>query len=82
VGEYLQKTGNEFGSTTGRPRRCGWFDVPAIKYAHMICNFSSMNITKLDVLDQLAEIKIGIKYLINGKPIEYIPSTLEELSKV
>jgi len=52
IGETIRKKGHEFGSTTGRPRRTGWFDVPNIKYSNMINNFSSLNITKLDILSE------------------------------
>lgn len=82
VGEQLRKVGHEFGTTTGRPRRCGWLDIPSLKYSHMINNYSSLNITKLDVLDQLDEIKIATKYLINGQEVDYMPATLDELSQV
>lgn len=82
TGQFLQKEGFEFGATTGRPRRCGWLDIPVLRYSNMINGYSSINITKLDVLSKLEEIKIGVNYTINGKKIDYIPSTLEELSKV
>lgn len=51
VGKHLGKVGHEFGTTTGRPRRCGWLDIPLLRYSHMINNYTSLNITKLDVLD-------------------------------
>lgn len=63
----MQAKGFEFGSTTGRPRRCGWLDLPAVIYSHMLNNYSSMNLTKLDVLDHLKEIKLGVRYEIDGK---------------
>lgn len=65
IGEFLQKTGHEFGATTGRKRRCGWIDIPVLKYCHMINNLSSINLTKLDVLTGLEEVKIGVNYKIN-----------------
>lgn len=82
TGEYVRKVGGEYGATTGRPRRCGWLDLNVIRYAHMLNDFSSINITKLDVLDGMKEIKIGYKYQIDGKEIDYMPSTIEELNKV
>jgi len=82
TGDHLQKKGFEFGATTGRPRRCGWLDIPVLKYSNMINGYSSINLTKLDVLSELDEIKIGTHYKIDGKIIDFIPSTLEELSKV
>jgi len=69
IGKSLQKIGREFGTTTGRVRRCGWIDIPMLKYVNMLNDFSSLNITKLDVLDHLDEIKIGVNYLLNGKVI-------------
>ncbi|EGR29579.1 hypothetical protein IMG5_152900 [Ichthyophthirius multifiliis] len=81
-GEHFRKVGREFGTTTGRPRRCGWLDIPLLRYSNMINKFSSINITKLDVLDQMDQIKIATKYLIDGKEIGYMPSTIDELSQV
>lgn len=84
VGEQMRKTGGEFGTTTGRPRRCGWLDIPVVQYSHMLNNYSSLNITKLDVLSDLDEIKIGVAYLLNGErlPPGLMPSQLEDLGKV
>lgn len=82
IGEHLRKVGREFGTTTGRPRRCGWLDIPLLRYSSMINNYQSLNITKLDVLDNVDEIKIATKYKINGEEITYMPSTIEELSQV
>ncbi len=56
-GERIRTAGNEFGAVTGRPRRCGWFDVPLLRYTAMINGFTSLVITKLDVLDQFDEIR-------------------------
>lgn len=78
----MQKIGHEFGATTGRPRRCGWIDLQVIKYGHMINQYTSLNLTKLDVLSNLKEIKIGVGYKLNGQSIDYMPSTLEELAQV
>ena len=55
IGRHLQVVGAEIGVTTGRKRRCGWLDVPVIQYGHMINNYQSINLTKLDVLDDLDE---------------------------
>lgn len=82
IGAGLQKLGHEFGATTGRPRRCGWIDIPMLRYAHMLNAFDSFNLTKIDVLDHLDEIKIGVNYTINGKKIDHMPSTLEEYAQV
>ena len=78
----MQKKGHEFGATTGRPRRCGWLDLPVIRYSHMINDYTSLNITKLDILSDLDEIKVGVAYTINGKDIDYMPANIEELSQV
>ncbi|KAK2188626.1 hypothetical protein NP493_126g00018 [Ridgeia piscesae] len=74
----IRTKGAEFGVTTGRPRRCGWLDVVMLRYAHMINGFSAVILTKLDVLDELPEIKIGIAYLKDGKTLGYIPSCQNE----
>jgi len=67
VGAVLSKRGNEFGSTTGRPRRCGWLDLVALKYSIMINGITDIALTKLDVLDEFDEINIATNYIINGK---------------
>jgi len=82
LGEEIRKKGHEFGATTGRPRRCGWIDIPVLRYSHLINDYSSINVTKLDILSDLDEIKIGVEYRINGKAIDYMPGTIDELSKV
>ncbi|HSW39194.1 MAG TPA: adenylosuccinate synthetase, partial [Acidobacteriota bacterium] len=65
--------GREFGSSTGRPRRCGWFDAVAVRYARMINNLDTLIITKLDVLDRMREIKICTGYRYKGSLLEYFP---------
>ena len=81
-GENLRQRGREFGATTGRPRRCGWFDAVATRYSCMINGVDKMAITKLDVLDTMKEIKICINYELDGKVIDYVPSDVEDLAKV
>ena len=71
-GDMLRARGNEFGAVTGRPRRCGWLDLPLLRYAGMINGISWLVVTKLDVLDELAEIPVCVGYKINGKKIEDI----------
>jgi adenylosuccinate synthase len=73
VGEHLQNVGHEYGTTTGRKRRCGWLDIVVLKYSHMINDYTSINLTKLDVLDSLDEIKIGVGYRYEGKLLESFP---------
>lgn len=65
--------GQEFGVTTGRRRRCGWLDVVVLKHSNMINGYDSLNLTKLDILDTLPEIKVGIKYLVDGKELPGFP---------
>merc|ERR1719253_2229333 len=71
VGKELRDVGHEYGTTTGRPRRCGWLDLPVVNYSHMINNYQSINITKLDVLSGLDELKLGTHYTINGERLPY-----------
>jgi adenylosuccinate synthase len=79
VGDSIRKAGNEFGSVTGRPRRCGWFDAPLLRYTAMINGFDSLIVTKLDVLDHLAEIPVCVAYEIDGKLIGEMPARQERL---
>jgi adenylosuccinate synthase len=74
LGDMLRKRGNEFGAVTGRPRRCGWIDLPLLRYAGMINGISWLVVTKLDVLDELAEIPICVGYKIKGKKTDEIPA--------
>ena len=73
-GEELRKRGNEFGAVTGRPRRTGWLDLPLLRYAGMINGIAWLVVTKMDVLDHLAEIPVCVGYKINGKTTEEIPA--------
>ncbi len=67
TGELLRSKGHEFGTTTARPRRCGWLDLMVLKYTNMINGYTSLNLTKLDILDDLEEIKVGVSYKLDGK---------------
>src|SRR5690242_19335333 len=67
IGEKIRRAGNEFGSVTGRPRRCGWFDVPLLRYTAEVNGFDSLIITKLDVLDELEEVPVCVAYEVDGK---------------
>ena len=82
AGDRIRKAGNEFGSVTGRPRRCGWFDVPLLRYTADINGFDSMIITKLDVLDDLDEIPVCIGYEVDGKAVTDMPATNEEVARI
>ncbi|HLW80002.1 MAG TPA: adenylosuccinate synthase, partial [Terriglobia bacterium] len=81
-GEQLRERGGEYGAVTGRPRRCGWFDVPAARYSARVNHLSSLVITKLDILDHLAEIPVGVEYQLDGKPFDGFPSEVAVLERV
>ena len=74
-GDRIRNAGGEFGTVTGRPRRCGWFDVPLIRYTSMVNGFDSLVITKLDVLDELEQIKVCVAYRSNGRELREMPAT-------
>ena len=82
VGEYLRKAGGEFGTTTGRPRRCGWIDIPQLRYAAMINGFTVINLTKLDVLTGFDEIKIGKRYMLGNEEVHDMPASLRQYAQV
>lgn len=69
----MQEVGAEYGTTTGRRRRCGWLDLVVMRFSNQINGYTSLNLTKLDILDQLKEIKVATKYLIDGKEISGFP---------
>jgi len=81
-GEKLRKIGVEFGATTGRPRRCGWYDAFLVRYSAMINGIDSVAITKLDVLSEFDKIKVCTGYKIDGKMIKTFPSDVYRLDKV
>ncbi|MEO8277897.1 MAG: adenylosuccinate synthase [Thermoanaerobaculia bacterium] len=80
-GEYLRKRGNEFGTVTGRPRRCGWFDAVGVRYAQRLNGAKLVALTKLDVLDELAEIPVCVGYRIQGEVTRELPSRLDRLER-
>ena len=81
-GEKLQNNGAEFGATTGRPRRCGWLDLVALRYSVMINGISEVALTKLDVLDDFETIKVCTEYIHDGKTQKYYPAITSVLDKV
>ncbi len=81
-GEKLRKEGAEYGATTGRPRRCGWFDAFLVGYSAMINGIDSVAITKLDVLGTFESIKVCVGYKLNGKSINSFPTDVEKLNNV
>ena len=82
LGDQIRARGNEFGAVTGRPRRCGWLDLPLLRYSRMINGTSWLVVTKLDVLDQLAEIPVCVAYKINGKTVEEIPAEASDWERI
>eukprot|EP01006_Ploeotia_vitrea_P009062 TRINITY_DN21341_c0_g1_i1.p2 TRINITY_DN21341_c0_g1~~TRINITY_DN21341_c0_g1_i1.p2 ORF type:complete len:472 (+),score=225.99 TRINITY_DN21341_c0_g1_i1:37-1416(+) len=84
AGDHLAKVGHEFGTTTGRPRRCGWLDVPQLRYSAMLTGVTSINITKLDVLTGLDEVRLCTQYKLNGEalPLGLMPADLDHLGAV
>jgi adenylosuccinate synthase len=81
-GEALRKWGAEFGATTGRPRRCGWYDAFLLSYSRMINGIERVAITKLDVLSNMDEINVCVGYELDGKRLKSFPSTTEQLERI
>ena len=82
LGQLIRERGKEYGASTGRPRRCGWFDAFATRYAAEINGFSSVALTKLDVLDALDEIKVCVGYKLDGRELESLPSVSQEMRRI
>ena len=82
IGETLQSVGREVGTTTGRKRRCGWLDLVLLGYSHMINDYNALCVTKLDILTGIKELKIAVKYLLDGEALHSFPANLENLAKV
>lgn len=76
IGQKLRKKGNEFGATTERPRRCGWLDIPQLRYSSMLNGVTQLVMTKVDVLDDFNEIKVAVAYEINGDRTDRVPFNL------
>jgi adenylosuccinate synthase len=81
VGEKIRATGGEYGATTGRPRRVGWFDANIVRHSVRMSDIRKMTITKLDVLSGLEKIKVCVGYRLNGKVIDTVPSNLDVLNR-
>ena len=81
IGYHLGTVGAEYGTTTGRQRRCGWLDIPQMQYSCLINGFTAINLTKVDVLTGLKEIKLGVAYKYNGKYLKSMPACLKSLSE-
>jgi len=82
VGERLRAKGNEYGAVTGRPRRCGWLDIPLLRYSNQVNGAEWLVVTKLDVLDELEEIPICTGYEMDGRVTDEIPADVEGLSRI
>jgi adenylosuccinate synthase len=82
VEEHLRKLGGEFGATTGRPRRCGWFDATVVRYSVRVNGLTGLAVTKLDVLDTFAEIPVGTGYLMDGAVCQELPADVRALDQV
>jgi adenylosuccinate synthase len=80
TGQHLQQVGHEFGTTTSRPRRCGWLDLVVVKHACMISGITKLAITKLDVLNGLSQVYICTQYQLEGKRIDYFPANIEDVA--
>jgi len=82
LGDFLQKEGHEFGVTTGRPRRCGWLDIPLLRFTNQVNGYTALALTKTDILDKLDEIKIGVNYIKDGKKLDHYPSGVFQYDNV
>ncbi|HTA79111.1 MAG TPA: adenylosuccinate synthase [Terracidiphilus sp.] len=82
IGDALRARGQEYGAVTGRPRRCGWLDMPLLRYSNKINGTEWLVVTKLDVLDELDEIPICVGYEINGKKTDEIPADVQGLEQI
>lgn len=81
VGAHIAKVGNEFGATTGRPRRCGWFDAVVARYATMVGGINEWALMKLDVLDAVETIKVCVAYECDGERLDTVPASLRKLER-
>ncbi|KAL5532894.1 ADE12 [Sanghuangporus sanghuang] len=82
IGEHLQEVGKEYGVTTGRRRRCGWLDLVVLRHSCLVNGYTSLNLTKLDVLDDFVEIQIAVGYRVEGKELLGFPADLDVLAEV
>jgi adenylosuccinate synthase len=82
VGDHLRARGNEYGAVTGRPRRCGWLDIPLLRYSNQVNGADWLVVTKLDVLDEMEQIPICVGYEIDGKVTDEIPADVQGLEQI
>jgi len=81
VGDLIRERAHEYGTTTGRPRRCGWFDAVVARFSHRINGFTGVAITRLDVLDTFPRLKICVGYNLDGNTIDYFPGGVAALER-
>ena len=81
TGNHMREKGHEYGTTTGRPRRCGWLDTAVVRYAARLNSMDYLAITRLDILDELPVLKICTGYTLDGKEIDYMPASLKQLGE-
>jgi adenylosuccinate synthase len=82
MGERLREVGTEFGSTTGRPRRCGWLDIPALRLTCRLSGIRALALTKLDVLAGLDQVKLCVRYRLAGQALDEMPLDPDDLAAV
>ena len=82
IGNRIRELGHEYGTTTGRPRRCGWFDAVAVRYAARLGGIDALSLMMMDVVSQLPEIKVCVAYELDGKQISHVPSQVEDLRRL
>ena len=82
LADRIRELGGEFGATTGRPRRCGWFDAVVVRYAVRINGLTGLAVTKLDVLDTFAEIPVCVGYELDGERVDSMPADVERIDRV
>ena len=82
TGNLIRELGHEYGTTTGRPRRCGWFDAVAVRYTVRLGGIDALSLMMMDVISQLPEVKICVAYELDGERIQYVPSHADDLARV
>jgi adenylosuccinate synthase len=82
IGEEIRVYGFEYGATTGRPRRCGWLDLPLLKYSCMINGITELHMMKLDVLSYFDSVEVATEYVVDGKKTNIIPFDLTDVSEI
>ena len=82
VGAYMGKMGHEFGTTTGRPRRCGWLDLVVLRHSHRLNGYTQLTLTKLDVLGGLDELEVVVGYNLDGQHLSEMPASAEDQARV